>query len=338
MSSFNDAIRDLIRQNKLDITFDVLISFADRNRVVDSGNAFSILQGSYTALQEKISAGLLPDAEATTEINSIRKGLFDQFKDMINGMQFDDELEVKLLEEKKKAYEIAHPVEEIVPIEIPKNADKNDEKPMMREFFSRVSGWVSVLGVVAGISILGVIGMGIFYFKNSNPSNKISSKEQKKIAANVIDSLDKITKADTFTHQALRLIFDEKYAEALKKCDSALVYKTEKPMNWEAFEWAELYNLKAECFLNLGHTIDAEECVKKALAIDPEDKEGYVHSTYAQILADKYGTVGPKFMENFKFALDKKLELWEYMEQKGFIKIKNDPSVIKLIKKYRDSN
>jgi tetratricopeptide (TPR) repeat protein len=329
MNNFNEQIRDLIRENKLEIAFDVLVDFAERNRVMDSD--FVLLQGSYNALLDKISAGLIPESEANSELNGIRKGLYDRFKEVINEMQFDNVAEVKLLESKKKAYEIAHPE---VTIELDSPV-KNDEKTGIRALIGRINGWVSVLGTVGVVGILGIIIMSIFYLKPFNSNNQISSKKQKKIDAFVQDSLDKITKADTLTHQAMRLIYNERFPDAILKCDSALSFKTEKPMNWHANEWAELYNLKAECLLNLGNHIEAEECVKKALTIDPTDAEGYVHSTYAQILADKYAKVGPKFFEHFTFALDKKLELWEFMEQKGFVKIKDDPAVKKLLDKYR---
>jgi tetratricopeptide (TPR) repeat protein len=328
MNNFNEQIRDLIRENKLEIAFDVLVDFAERNRVMDSD--FVLLQGSYNALQDKINARLIPEDEASSELNGIRKGLYDRFKEVINEMQFDDAAEVKLLEIKKKAYEIAHP-ETIVELD---SSVKIDEKKGISALIGRINGWVSVLGTVSVVGILGMVIMGIFYFKPFNNGNKISNKQQKKIDARVQDSLDKITKADTLTHQAMRLIYDEHFPEALLKCDSALTYKTEKPMNWTAKKWSEIYNLKAECLLNLGNHIEAEECIKKALIVDPADAEGYLHSTYAQILADKYTVVTPKFFEHFTIALDKKLELWEFMEQKGFVKIKNDPAVKKLLEKY----
>jgi tetratricopeptide (TPR) repeat protein len=329
MNNFNEQIRDLIRENKLVVTFDVLVDFAERNRIMDSD--FVLLQGSYNALLDKISTGLIPENEANSELNGIRKGLYERFKEVINEMQFDDAAEVKLLQAKLKAYELTHP-ETIIELDSP---IKNVERTGISALIGRINGWVSVLGTVGVVGILGMVIMAIFYFKPFNNGNKISTKQQKKIDARVQDSLDKITKADTFSHQVMRLIYDERFPEALLKCDSALTYKTEKPMNWQANKWAELYNFKAECFLNLSNHIEAEECVKKALAIDPTDTEGYVHSTYAQILADRYGETSPKFFEHFTFALDKKLALWNYMEQTGFVKIKKDPVVKKLLNKYR---
>ena len=68
--------------------------------------------------------------------------------------------------------------------------------------------------------------------------------------------------------------------------------------------------------------------------MDKQDKLGYLHLIYAQILAEKHKAVTPLFIENFKYALKKHLPLSDYMELPGFDAVKNDPSVKKLLKEY----
>jgi tetratricopeptide (TPR) repeat protein len=323
MSLFYDQIRDLIRQDKLELTLDVLIDFTDNNKVRDTD--FSQFQSRLASLNEKTNSGLLSEDSASAELNQIRHGLIQTFKDLINSMEFDDAAAVKLLEEKKEQYEQLHE-DDILPIIVVKNEKKSE----IKELFSRIFGWAFVISIVA------LIGLGFLFLKKlytNNPLPLVDTSKEARLS--VKDSLDKIAQADTLTQHAIKLMQEDRWAEAVIKCDSALTYKTEKPMNWLAYEWAEIYNLKAECMLNLGHIVDAEGCSEKALYLDPKDESGELHATYAQIIAEKYGEANAKFMSYFIFSLDQKLPLWSYMNEIGFVKIKKDPSVKRLLDKYK---
>jgi hypothetical protein len=128
----------------------------------------------------------------------------------------------------------------------------------------------------------------------------------------------------------LLLAFD--YAETVKKCDSALLCKIDKPLNWSPQKWGDVYNIKAESLLYLGDIKNAELAAINALKMDKQDKLGYLHLIYAQILAEKHKAATPLFIENFKYALKKHLPLSDYMELTGFDAVKNDPSVKKLLR------
>ena len=145
-------------------------------------------------------------------------------------------------------------------------------------------------------------------------------------------SFKHLKKMDVYYREARDLLLEFEYAEAVKKCDSALLCKIDKPLNWSPQKWGDVYNIKAESLLYLGDLKNAEIASINALKMDKQDKLGYLHLIYAQILADKHKAVTPLFMKNFKYALKKNLPLSDYMELQGFDAVKNDPSVKKLLK------
>lgn len=145
-------------------------------------------------------------------------------------------------------------------------------------------------------------------------------------------SFKHLKKMDVYYREARDLLLEFDYAETVKKCDSALLCKIDTPLNWSPQKWGDVYNIKAESLLYLGDLKNAEIAAINALKMDKQDKLGYLHLIYAQILADKHKAVTPLFMENFKYALKKKLPLSDYMELPGFDAVKNDPSVKKLLK------
>ena len=136
---------------------------------------------------------------------------------------------------------------------------------------------------------------------------------------------------DMYYREARDLLLEMDYEAASKKCDSALLCKIDKPLNWSPQKWGDIYNIKAESLLYLGKIEAAENAAIQALKMDKQDKLGYLHLMYAQILAEKYKRVTPLFLENFKFALKKGLPLEDYMELTGFENVKKDPSVKKLL-------
>ena len=145
-------------------------------------------------------------------------------------------------------------------------------------------------------------------------------------------SFKHLKKMDVYYREARDLLLAFDYTETVKKCDSALLCKIDKPLNWLPQKWGDVYNIKAESLLYLGDLKNAEIAAINALKMDKQDKLGYLHLIYAQILADKHKAVTPLFMENFKYALRKNLPLSDYMELQGFDAVKNDPSVKKLLK------
>ena len=140
-----------------------------------------------------------------------------------------------------------------------------------------------------------------------------------------------LKRMDVYYREARDLLLGMDYEAASKKCDSALLHKIDKPLNWSPQKWGDVYNIKAESLLYLGKTEEAETAAIQALKMDKQDKLGYLHLMYAQILAEKYKRVTPLFLENFKFALKKNLPVEDYMELTGFENVKKDPSVKKLL-------
>ncbi len=145
-------------------------------------------------------------------------------------------------------------------------------------------------------------------------------------------SFKHLKRMDVYYREARDLLLEMDYEAASKKCDSALLHKIDKPLNWSSQKWGDVYNIKAESLLYLGKTEEAETAAIQALKMDKQDKLGYLHLIFAQILAEKYKKVTPLFLENFKFALKKDLPVADYMELIGFENVKKDPSVKKLLK------
>lgn len=236
-------------------------------------------------------------------------------------------------------------------VEKPKDAPLSDvtaepikvHKPLINKRLDFIKKY-GLIGFVAAV----ILSLGLFLW--TMQASTIPSTISKKNAAN--DSLlvmgkkvsvahievsykqafKHLKKMDVYYREARDLLLTFEYAEVVKKCDSALLHKTEKPLNWTAQKWGDVYNLKAESLLYLGNINAAEIAITAALKMDKQDKLGYLHLLYAQILAEKHKRVTPLFLENFKYALKKQLPLSDYMELPGFDAVKNDPSVKRLLK------
>jgi hypothetical protein len=172
------------------------------------------------------------------------------------------------------------------------------------------------------------VGESIVFNNQSVPVAAIQVKYKK--------SFKHLKRMDVYYREARDLLLDLDYQAVVKKCDSALLCKTDKPLNWTAQKWGDVYNIQAESLLYLGKIPEAEAAAINALKMDKTDKLGYLHLNYAQILAAKDKKVTPLFLANFTFALKKRLPLSGYMELDGFEHVNNDPSVKRLLKKYPD--
>jgi tetratricopeptide (TPR) repeat protein len=172
------------------------------------------------------------------------------------------------------------------------------------------------------------VGESIVFNNESVPVAAIQVKYKK--------AFKHLKRMDVYYREARDLLLDLDYEASAKKCDSALLCKTDKPLNWTAQKWGDVYNIQAESLLYLGKIPEAETAVINALKMDKKDKLGYLHLIYAQILAAKDKKVTPLFLANFTFALKKHLPLSGYMELDGFEHVNKDPSVKRLLKQYPD--
>ena len=231
-------------------------------------------------------------------------------------------------------------------IEKPKNAvftegSSTPSKSLIHKRLSLTNPWFVAILSTAVIGVL--LFLGRTYYKSSMPVSKAKIVEDsivlqgKAVATAPIQVAYKqafkhLKRIDVYYREARDLLLDMDYEAASKKCDSALLHKIDKPLNWSPQKWGDVYNIKAESLLYLGKTAEAENAAIQALKMDKQDKLGYLHLIYAQILAEKYKHVTPLFLENFKFALKKNLPLEDYMELTGFENVKKDPSVKKLLK------
>ncbi|MDZ7879772.1 MAG: hypothetical protein U5L45_18990 [Saprospiraceae bacterium] len=170
------------------------------------------------------------------------------------------------------------------------------------------------------------VGESIVFNNQTVPVTAIQVKYKK--------SFKHLKRMDVYYREARDLLMDLEYEAVVKKCDSALLCKTDKPLNWTAQKWGDVYNIQAESLLYLGKIQEAEAAAINALKMDKVDKLGYLHLNYAQILAAKDKKVTPLFLANFKFALKKRLPLSGYMELDGFEHVNKHPSVKKLLKQY----
>jgi tetratricopeptide (TPR) repeat protein len=207
------------------------------------------------------------------------------------------------------------------------------------------------LGILISASIAAGIGAFIVFYPTSKPSDSLVVLEENNTPKTVLINAQKVPIAeiqvkyqkafrhlkrmDIYYREARDFLLDLNYEQAAKKCDSALLCKTEKPLNWTAQKWGDVYNIQAESLLYLGKIAEAERAAVNALKMDKTDKLGYLHLIYAQILAAKDKKATPLFLSNFTFALKKKLPVWDYMELDGFDAIQKDPSVKRLLKAYK---
>jgi tetratricopeptide (TPR) repeat protein len=111
----------------------------------------------------------------------------------------------------------------------------------------------------------------------------------------------------------------------IKECQDALKWNDKN---------AYAYNQLAECYLYKGEITAAFENAKKAYKCDSIDVKGFTMSTLAQI----YGE-----MDNTKYfyiyteeALKRDLPVWDYEDELGFKKYKDESKFKILIKKYQD--
>jgi hypothetical protein len=234
-------------------------------------------------------------------------------------------------------------IQEVVPslqLAKPNNGDK-----------SLISKGFSVRQKTIIASIIAVISVGVAYYLFPKKANAPIVSENKSAAESILlkgqkvpveqiqvkyqKSFKHLKRMDVYYRQARDFLLDLNYEQAAKKCDSALLCKIEKPLNWTAQKWGDVYNIQAESLLYLGKIADAEHAAINALKMDKQDKLGYLHLIYAQIIAAKEKKATPLFLDNFKFALKKQLPLWDYMELDGFDAVQKDPSVKKLLKAYK---
>lgn len=231
-------------------------------------------------------------------------------------------------------------------IEKPKNAvftegSSTPSKSLINKRLSLTNPWFVAVLSIAVIGLL--LFLGRTYYNPPIPVSKAKIVEDsivlqgKTVAVAPIQIAYKqafkhLKRMDVYYREARDLLLEMDYEAASQKCDSALLHKIDKPLNWSPQKWGDVYNIKAESLLYLGKTAEAETAAIQALKMDKQDKLGYLHLIYAQILAEKYKRVTPLFLENFKFALKKNLPLADYMELTGFENVKKDPSVKKLLK------
>ena len=220
----------------------------------------------------------------------------------------------------------------------------NGDKPLINKT-------LSVRKKVIIASIIAVMSLGITYYlflrksnspiisDNNSAAESILINDQKvpvaQIQVKYQKSFKHLKRMDVYYRQARDFLLDLNYEQAVRKCDSALLCKTEKPLNWTAQKWGDVYNIQAESLLYLSKITEAEHAAINALKMDKTDKLGYLHLIYAQIIAAKEKKATPLFLDNFKFALKKQLPLWDYMELDGFDAVQKDPSVKKLLKAYK---
>jgi tetratricopeptide (TPR) repeat protein len=207
------------------------------------------------------------------------------------------------------------------------------------------------LGILISASIAAGIGAFIVFYPTSKPFDSPIVLEENNAPKTVLINAQKVPIAeiqvkyqkafrhlkrmDIYYREARDFLMDLNYEQAVRKCDSALLCKTEKPLNWTAQKWGDVYNIQAESLLYLGKIEEAERAAINALTMDKTDKLGYLHLIYAQILAAKDKKATPLFLSNFTFALKKKLPVWDYMELDGFDAVQKDPSVKRLLKAYK---
>lgn len=230
-------------------------------------------------------------------------------------------------------------------IEKPKNAvftegSSKPSKPLIYKQLSLLNPWF--VAAISTVIISFLFFLSSTYYKPSVSVSKAKIVEDsillhgKTVAVAPIQVAYKqafkhLKKADVYYREARDLLLDMDYEMAAKKCDSALLHRMDKSLNWSDPKWGDVYNIKAESLLYLGKTSDAENAAIQALKMDKQDKLGYLHLIYAQILAEKHKKVTPLFLENIKFAVKKGLPLVDYMELTGFEHVKKDPSVKKLL-------
>jgi hypothetical protein len=96
-------------------------------------------------------------------------------------------------------------------------------------------------------------------------------------------------------------------------------------------DYAEAYNLRAECYLLKDKLDSAFVDARKSIQIDSNNWQTY--STLAQIEAVRKNDNG--FYENIEKALQHHGEVWNYLDEKGIVLYKNDERFINMLTSYK---
>jgi hypothetical protein len=227
-------------------------------------------------------------------------------------------------------------------VPVPPSAKPKNENKQLTNNKLNIKNIILILSIVAAISAGTAYYLlpkkpnpTVFSDNNDTPESVLINAKKIPIAQIQVQyqqSFKHLKRMEVYYREARDLLLDFNYEQAAKKCDSALLCKTEKPLNWTAQKWGDVYNIQAESLLYLGKITEAERAAINALKMDKTDKLGYLHLIYAQVLAAKDKKVTPLFLDNFKFSLKKNLPLRDYMELAGFDAVQNDPSVKRLLK------
>ncbi len=135
---------------------------------------------------------------------------------------------------------------------------------------------------------------------------------------------DSLVAAEALLHEAenRRAVLD--YEACITQCQEAIKWNNRN---------AAIYNQLSECYLYKGEITAAFENAKKAYKCDSIDASGMIMSTLAQV----YGEMGNTkyFYIYTEESLKRGLEVWDFEDELGFNKYKEEAQFKKLIKKYK---
>ena len=153
-------------------------------------------------------------------------------------------------------------------------------------------------------------------------AQKVPPIQQSRIKQPPIDS---VSMAQSHYDSAVKSRLYSDFRTCILECKKALKLNPEK---------ASMHNQLAECYLNDNNISYALESAKKALTYDRADMNGFINSTLAQI----YGEMNdPKLFYYYtEESLKRGFPVWDYTEELGLKKYKDEAQFKALMNKYKN--
>ena len=281
------------------------------NFIAESDNnlrdACIIHQSALKKSDKDLQRGLIDEEDHNKVVSRINYALLDALPEL-ESLQFDD---TKALERAKIIENEAKKKENIVG-----NAGEIKKRKLMQK-------------VAIGLGILALLVSLGWIFKE-----KFKKTDKAVVVDKPVVTIPEIKKTRSDSLQIAEAHYNEAMrVRALEKPDfTACIKECQEGLKWNP-KSGQLYNQLAECYLYNDEITNAFTNAKKAYECDPMDVNGYIMSTLAQI----YGEMGnvKLFYVYTEEALKRRLPVWDYVEELGFNKFKNERQFKELIKKYK---
>jgi tetratricopeptide (TPR) repeat protein len=325
-----EKLESLIKQAKVKVCLDLLTDFF-RDNDKDIHIQCIDLQGRLTFLENQERDGTISGDESILEENRIRQSvtniIFDNIKPSddasfqkldlaLADLQKAGQLKDDVSEEQELADDIAEidsKVTQVLTIVRHKEVSDDWVTQLMDGKNARKLWLMSIFSMAV------LVGLYFFYKKDPQP---IGLTPDNRKLDSILHPIIHVTLSlgDRYEN-AENLRSNNQLDEAINGCDSILQI--------EHCYWKAL-NLKAECLMikavkehdNLPELENAVVYARKAIKCNPADKDGYIYSTLAQIYGEMRSDAS--FYKYLDSTLTRGVRVWDYLDQPGFSKYRNE--------------